>query len=413
LAADAIALQIQAEGGRVSFARFMELALTHPRAGYYSRSEHLLGPRGHFSTAPRLSPVFNRAVARLLAELVDSWSAVLSTDPAPFGEGQPTSVIELGGGEGDLAQAVLQVWEETRSDLRARVTYGIVEIGEGLRARQTEALSSAMNAGWRICWATTLGGAARGTRPCVVLGNEFFDALPVHLVDVRGPRALEAWVTLADGIVEGIDERREQGFREVWDDISSEVETELRALFGTTDPKILRSLSADGFIELRPAFRSLMELVGAVMPVGSLLIVDYGAWKQGLEPATTAGTPSSGDGSASGDPHRRTIRGYFRHQVVDDPYARAGFQDLTADVDFRALDLHGRAAGFDTVLFTSVAALLRCDRGEERLSELRVHANVPTSEALEADREAMVLGELLDPEGLGGTFKVMLQVREG
>ncbi len=151
---DDIAQQMEAEGGRVTFARFMELALTHPTEGYYRRSERLLGPRGHFSTAPRLSPVFNRAVARLLAELVDSWSTSPGTGAptARLGEGSPSSVIELGGGEGDLARAVLKVWEETRPDLRAHLIYSIVEIGDGLRARQNEALSTAMTRGWKVRW---------------------------------------------------------------------------------------------------------------------------------------------------------------------------------------------------------------------------------------------------------------------
>ena len=191
---DGIARQIEAEGGRVTFARFMELALTHPTEGYYSRSECLLGPRGHFSTAPRLSPFFNRAVARLLAELVDSWSTALSTGASPAlpaprlrppaprprspGGGLPPSVIELGGGEGDLAGAVLEVWEETRPDLRAQVVYGIVEIGDGLRARQKETLSAAMRRGWKVRWGTDLTEAAGGTCPCVIVGNEFCDALP-------------------------------------------------------------------------------------------------------------------------------------------------------------------------------------------------------------------------------------------
>ena len=51
-------------------------------------------------------------------------------------------------------------------------------------------------------------------------------------------------------------------------------------------------------------------------------------------------------------------RGYFKHQLVVDILARPGRQDLTADVDFAALDLHGRREGFETVLFTTLAAFL-------------------------------------------------------
>jgi SAM-dependent MidA family methyltransferase len=273
---------------------------------------------------------------------------------------------------------------------------------------QREALLPAMNAGWRIQWGSDLAEAAWGTRPCVMVGNEFWDALPVHLVDVRGPRPLEAWVEVIGGA------RREGGkeFREVWGEVSEHVEVELRSLFGTFDPEVLGPLSIDGLIELRPVFRTQFEGIGAVMPVGSLLTIDYGGWKRKPNDWNDAGRPSCVLDPAGGDFHRRTLRGYFRHQLVDDPYARVGSQDLTADVDFRALDLHGREKGFETVLFTTVAALLQGDAGEDRLSELLQCANLPTSDALQADREARVLEALLDSEGLGGAFKVMLQVRE-
>ncbi|MBC7293542.1 MAG: hypothetical protein H5T84_05505, partial [Thermoleophilia bacterium] len=67
--------QIEAEGGRVPFARFMELALTHPQEGYYRQGVQTIGPRGDFSTAPGLVPLFSQAMARLLADLVDTFVA--------------------------------------------------------------------------------------------------------------------------------------------------------------------------------------------------------------------------------------------------------------------------------------------------------------------------------------------------
>jgi SAM-dependent MidA family methyltransferase len=63
---------LAAQGGVVTFARFMELALTDPEAGYYTGAELSLGPSGDFTTAPRRVPAFNRAFAGLLAELIDA-----------------------------------------------------------------------------------------------------------------------------------------------------------------------------------------------------------------------------------------------------------------------------------------------------------------------------------------------------
>lgn len=398
-----IVREIAAEGGQVTFPRFMELALTHPTDGYYSRTcsrtGPLLGRRGHFSTAPHLSPAFRRAVGRLLTELVDASlvAAPAAAGPSETGAlGRPAfAVIELGGGEGDLVGAVLEGWQETRPDLREHVVYSIVEIGEGLRARQRKAVSGMVARGWEVRWADDLTGAVAGTRPAVIVGNEFVDALPVHVVDVRGPRPLEAWVS--------VDPDGSGRVSELWDGLSQEAEAELRLLFGGANCERLRSLSRDGIMELRPAAGSLMQQIAAIMPEGCLLTIDYGGWFRGTEAGTGCRCGPSGEPS-----YGRTLRGYFRHQLVTDPYVRVGHQDLTADVDFRALDLHGRETGLETVLYTSVAALLLADGGEEELRALRAGAR----DSLEADRGAAVLEALLDEEGLGGSFKVMLQVRE-
>ncbi len=390
-----IAAQILAAGGRVTFARFMDLALTHPDEGYYRHTGHLVGYRGHFSTAPHLSPAFNRAVARLLAELVDaSLAGALGSDTS--GDRPAATTVELGGGEGDLARAVLGEWDEIRPDLHGRVAYLIVEIGEALRARQRQALSEAVRRGWRVSWAADVSEVASVGAPSVVMGNEFIDALPVHVVDVRGSRTLESWVEIDIG----------EGGRifESWDDLSPEAEGELKFLFGTTESGALRSKSRDGIIELRPAIASMMRQVAHVMRAGSLLTIDYGDWFGG-------GLACECD-TESKRLFGRTLRAYVRHQLVSDPYIRVGQQDITADVDFRALDLHGREVGFETVLFTTLAALLRADGGEAQLAALTDRAARVCAEALEAGKEADVLRGLIDPEGLGGAFKVMLQVRE-
>lgn len=400
-----IAAQIRAEGGRVTFARFMELALTHPAEGYYSRRETLLGPRGDYTTAPVLSPEFNETVSRLVEEVVVS--LVRTHEGVLHG----VRIVELGGGEGQLAKALLGRLSGEHPHLKAQLVYNLVEVGEALRARQRAALARPLAAGWRVTWASTLADALAEALPTVVVGNEFVDALPVHLVEVRGQAAREAWVEVTGG---GADVARGAGrrerLREDWDALGPEAAAELRTLFGTEDASVLRAYSKDGVIEVRPAAQGLVQELARSRVHDSvrglkraapearvgdcLLTIDYGEW---------FGDSSAGRKPA---PYRRTVRGYFRHQLVSDLYARAGAQDLTADVDFRALDLHGRDAGLETVLYTTVAAMLRGDRGLERLEKLEKEAG----SCLEADRRASALRALLDDESLGQAFKVMLQV---
>ena len=386
-----------AEGGRVTFARFMELALTHPTDGYYSRARRLLGPRGDFTTAPRISPAFNGAVGRLLEELIDG---ALASSGGP--EGDHATLVELGAGEADLAKALLARWTRGRPDLRGRLGYVIVEVGGALRGRQLRRLAKFRDEGWDVRWARSPEEAMTGTGATIFVGNEFVDALPVHLVDVRGPVPLEAWVRL-EGAEAGV------AAREEWDALSTEAATELEELFGTADAEVLREVTQDGVVELRPAAGRLLRQAASRGSSACVLTVDYGEWFATL---ATAGHECPDPEPVSAPLGRRSVRGYFKHELVTDPYVRVGRQDLTADVDFRALDHHGRRLGFETVLYTTLSGLLRADGADHQLEKLQIAAARPTQRALQSDRQASVLEKLLDERGLGGVFKVMLQVRE-
>src|SRR5262245_20869798 len=88
----AIASEIAANAGRLSFARFMEVALYAPGLGYYMAGARKLGPDGDFVTAPEISPLFGRTLARQFAPLV---------------AGGLEDVLEVGAGSGAAAADVL------------------------------------------------------------------------------------------------------------------------------------------------------------------------------------------------------------------------------------------------------------------------------------------------------------------
>jgi SAM-dependent MidA family methyltransferase len=416
-----IAEVVAAEGGEVTFARFMELALTHPTLGYYSRAERLLRHGGDFNTAPGLSPFFNKTLARLVTEVADA-----SLTTLPDGAGGPAAVVELGGGEGQLAAAVLAFWNEERPEFRERIAYRVVEVGAGLRQKQEQAAAPWAAGGWDVGWGRDLAEACAGVRPVVIVGNEFLDALPVHLVRVAGGSLSEAYVKVTPRSPEGAGRgplgTGHLGIEQIWGPLTDETEAEIESLFGPLDVQLLRALSDDGFLEVFPALGGLMEQVATVMPSGSLVNVDYGEWFPGI---AHCGQPWGLEGRRL---RRRTVRGYFKHQMIADPLVRPGSQDLTADVDFAALDLRGRERGFETVLFTTLTAFLRGGGAQAELEALRAllprggpgdeppaggaPATGEAADVLEADRQATVLANLLDATDLGGAFKLMVQVRE-
>lgn len=389
-APSSIAEVIGAEGGRVTFARFMEIALTHPVLGYYCRVDRLLRHGGDFSTAPALSPFFNRTVARLVAELVE---ASLAT-PAGAVPGDRPCIVELGGGEGHLAEAIMRFSASEKPQLREKVGYRIVEVGSHLQQRQAAAVDRFVAAGWDVGWGADTEAACAGARPLVIVGNEFLDALPVHLVDVGGPTIREAYVTAEDAVL-----------AEAWGDLSDAAADEIELLLGTLDPRRLQDLTEDGILEVSPGFAGLMERVAQLMPSGSFVNIDYGEWFPGV---SQAGERWGFEGRTR---RKRTTRGYFKHQLVTDVLARAGRQDVTADVDFAALDLHGRRQGFETVLFTTLAGFLRGGGAGEEVEALRNGTAEIVADTLEADRQATALASLLDERDLGTAFKVIVQVK--
>jgi SAM-dependent MidA family methyltransferase len=352
-------------------------------------------------------PEFSCAVARLLSGLADSLQEA--------GWGEAFTLVEVGPGEGDLLHGVLSTWQSERPDLRERATCRLVEVGEGLRARQGERLAGLRELGWRVEWLPELSAAAAGA--AIVVSNELLDALPIHRVRVRGDETEEAWVVL-----------REAGsgpaLAEEWGRVSAAAREELTRLFGGLPPAQLAALARNGHIELRPAAGDYLRRVSSAFASVCLVTIDYGEWLTGPPDAREAEAalcpPSEVDqeGEAgaypgSGARHSSSLRTYYRHQRGNDPYQAVGRQDITADVDFRALALHGREQGFECLVFTTLARLL-CGLGDPpgEAEGDRVDDDTPPY-SLAEDMEGAPLQALRDEGDLGGLFKVMVQVKEG
>ncbi len=164
---------IAGAGGWLPFDRFMAIALYEPGLGYYSRGGMIFGALpssgSDFITAPELSPLFGRTLARPVARALDAAEA--------------DTVYEFGAGSGALAAQLLQ----TLGDRVRR--YAIVDLSGTLRERQAATLEPwAGRVQWLDAWPDTLHG--------VVVGNEVLDAMPVQLLHFDGSRWFERGVAL-------------------------------------------------------------------------------------------------------------------------------------------------------------------------------------------------------------------------
>ena len=146
-----------------TFAEFMEEALYGPK-GYYASGRARSGREGDYFTAPDVGPAFGR----LLALIFQEWQ--VRFDIMPF------RVVEAGAGEGALA-----------ANLRATIPFPYVAVERSpirrqiLHERHFEAVESLEAL------------AAHPVSGCL-LGNELFDAFPVHRVRMTKGKLEEAYV---------------------------------------------------------------------------------------------------------------------------------------------------------------------------------------------------------------------------
>ncbi|TAG02946.1 MAG: class I SAM-dependent methyltransferase [Betaproteobacteria bacterium] len=150
--------------GAIAFVDFMRALLYEPGLGYYAAGSAKFGEAGDFVTAPELSPLFGRTLARAFSSL---------------GSNQ---VLELGAGSGALAESFLQ----QRPDAR----YQILEVSADLRERQQARL-----AGKTVNWLDALPERIEG----LVLLNEVLDAIPCELIRYANGRYQRAWVRWLEG----------------------------------------------------------------------------------------------------------------------------------------------------------------------------------------------------------------------
>jgi SAM-dependent MidA family methyltransferase len=336
--------EIEAAGGWIGFARFMELALYAPALGYYAAGATALGGAGDFVTAPEISPLFGRTLARQIAELLERTGG---------------DVLELGAGSGRMAADVLDELQDTNCLPRR---YLILETSPQLVQRQRRTLLQRQPALMdRLDWISALPEKFDGA----IVANEVLDALPVHLV---------AW--RKDGLVErGVS--WDEGF--VWSE-------------RTLPPGALRAAAeaigaeADYASEISLLAPALVRSLSAALRKGALLLIDYGFGRREYY------HPQRGNG---------TLMCHYRHRAHDDPFFLPGLQDLTAHVDFTAIAHAGIESGLSLLGYATQAQfLVNC--GITGLLEQHAHDAAAARITLTGGVQ-----KLLSPAEMGELFKVI------
>ncbi len=342
--------------GPIPFSRYMELCLYEPELGYYSRAREQFGKAGDFYTSSDVHAVFGRLLARQFEEM---WRALDS--PERF------DLIELGPGRGLFARDVLDWSGKQFPEFSRAQHYMLVEQSTHLRERLQERLAEHISARKAQIFESFESAAAQAGENVVVFGNEFFDALPVEIVDHRG--------SVRVGI--GGDRFTETFVR------PSAAENEFLDRYSVHPEEGER-------VEAPLASLAWMEDIAEILHDrrGFAVLIDYGYTRE----EQLAGR------------HRDTLMAYRQHAASTSPYEAPGEQDITAHVNFTALRARGMECGLQALALVTQSQFLIGIGEETQFADAFQECKLPQERA----KVALQLKHLITPGGMGETFQVLV-----
>jgi len=329
--------------GPIRLDRFMDLCLTHPDHGYYSQASAIGGDsnQGDFVTAPEVSQMFGEMIA---VWIVSTWQAL--------GQPERLNLIELGPGRGTMLADIMSVLKG-QTALMAGLKLFVLDASD---TRWREKLAT-----YDVTPLNDLQDLDTNA-PMIVIGNEFFDALPVR-----------QFVRIGD------DENAQWGETHVYaaDDGLGLCQTITALPSMLADEKaleleVLEHCAAAGFIVDTLAAK-LREARGGA------LFLDYGYHHS---------------------PGQSTLQAVRDHQKVD-PLSEPGETDLTTLVNFGMLRDAARAAGCHVSDITNQGDFLRALGIDQRSVDLA------TANPARAKEIGGQLHRLTADEEMGVLFKAL------
>jgi SAM-dependent MidA family methyltransferase len=352
-----------AQRGILPFARFMELALYCPEYGYYEQQKDNVGRRGDFITSVSTGELFGQLLAFQFAE----WLEIEAGSQKP-----EVRIVEAGAHDGKLAKDILTWLQLQRPELFSQLEYSLIEPSPRRQEWQSETLKQFAP---RVRWFTDFENLKFKTKKSkltgIIFSNELLDAMPVHRFswDATNKNWFE-WGVAVDG----------EKF--VWARMSEPIH---HSRFAIHDLQLESVLPDNYTIETSPAAENWWHAAAGTLERGKLLTIDYGLTDDELfSPARTKGT----------------LRAYFRHHPSDDLLANAGEQDLTAHVNFSAIQKAGEEAGLKTENFCTQPQFLT-----RILAKTRQDKNFGEWNASRARQ----FQTLTHPEHPGRAFRILVQ----
>ncbi len=340
--------------GPIPFSRYMAMCLYEPELGYYMRPREQFGKAGDFYTSSDVHALFGRLLCR---QFVEFWQALGS--PAVL------DLIELGPGRGLFAGDVLDWAGKKYPEFLRALRYRLVETSPWLRRRQQERLAGFIAQGRATVDADFSASLARCGEALIVFGNEFFDALPVEVLTGEG----ELRVSENAGV-----------FTEEMVQPRPEVLEYVDRYSAHPGPAERVEVALEAQLWMRRVTQALAARRGFAA------FIDYGYTRQ----EQLAGR------------HLDTLMTYRQHRAGENPYQAPGEQDITAHVNFTALQ--AAADGLDSLALLTQAQFLMGIGEVTQFAEVFEDCRLPQERA----KVALQLKHLVTPAGIGEIFHVLV-----
>ncbi len=334
-----------AQYGPITFEAFMEAALYDEQHGYYPARRNKpgstpVGTDGDYFTSPSSHPAFGALIALQLDEM---WRTMGS--PSDF------TIVEMGAGDGVLCADISQYIARELPEFAKSASYIATDLAPPSNSEAIDQISK----------------LSVGITGCVI-SNELLDAFPVNRFIVQNGEVREIFVDYRDGeFVESVGDVSEP-------EIAARVDPFLDSL-----PENYR-----GEVNLRIGYWA--DSVAATLERGYVMTIDYGYDRPELY------KPARIDGS---------LRCYYQHTLSQNPLSRIGKQDITAHVDFTAVDHTLGVMGFGRIGKPSQQQFLLNLGIDGFLGDIEQRTESRELTRTESQEDLAGIGSLIDPEGLG------------
>ncbi|KAB2338508.1 SAM-dependent methyltransferase [Cytobacillus depressus] len=334
---------------RITYAEYMELVLYHPQYGYYMREKDKVGRKGDFITSSNIGDIYGKALAKWYFKEKNERKL-------------PPAICEIGGGTGRFAKAFIDEWNRIGEE---PIQYVLLETSPYHRKLQQEELKS-------YDFVKQIDDLEEiFPFEGLIFSNELFDAFPVHIIENHDGQFMEVMITIQN------------------DQLAETIVPLNNRQISTYLAESGLKLKNKQRIEIPLSMGDMLYRMSKALSRGLVLTVDYGYTN---EEWTELGRSKG------------SLRGYYKHQQMNNVLLHPGEMDLTSHVHFDSLIRIGKENGLnfesnwrqDEFLLTTGI-----------LEDLQDHYDPdPFSEVSKRNR---AIRSLIMPSGMSASFHVFLQ----